>query len=279
MFYMSANVNAFEKVVSFFGKTMNMPKAYGVFHTVSIIVILSACLVAVFFRKRIDEKFLAYSMLVFGIVMAVFEVYKQIVMSYSPITDTWKYPWYIFPFQFCSTPIYITFIAFMLYKLKKRDQFKALTAFLGTYSLIGAVVVLFVGTNSVFSSIIGVNVQTMLHHGIMLLLAVMILFSGTVYFSLKTAVSAFKVFCVLVTMALVMNSIYGDGTKFDMFYLAPESRFVYPMFNKLFGGNLPHFVYVIGYIVLFTLGMFLILGIGRLITKYHAPKKKSSELS
>lgn len=274
MYYLSADVNLFEKIVSFLGKTAEKPTAFGVFHTVSVCIILAVSLLAVFMRHKLTEKVLAYSMLVFGMIMVVFEIYKQTVMSYNPSADTWKYPWYIFPFQFCSTPIYITFIAFALYKLKKTEQFRSFTAFLGTYSLIGAVVVLFVGTNSVFNRIIGVNVQTMLHHGIMFWLAVMILVSGNVSFNLKTAVSTFKIFCVLVVMALVLNRIYGDGTKFDMFYLAPESRFVYPMFNKLFGGNLPHSVYVIGYIVLFTLGMFLILGVGHLLTRRRASGKK-----
>jgi len=267
VYYLSANVNFFEKIVSFLGKTAEMPNAYGFFHIASLIIILAACFIAVYFRKRITEKNLAFSMLAFGTVMVLFEVYKQIVMSYTPATDTWSYPWYIFPFQFCSTPIYLTFIAFFAYKFKKTELFKTLTAFLGTYSLIGAVVVLFVGTATVFSPIIGVNVQTMLHHGIMLLLAVMILSSKTVSFELKTAVNTFKVFCVLTVIAIVLNRIYGDGTRFDMFYLAKESPFVYPIFNELFGGKLPHFVYVAGYIILFTLGMLLVLGLGHIITK------------
>ena len=267
MYYLSESVNTFEKIVAFLGKTAEMPTAYGVFHTVSLCVILVFSIAAVFFRKRFTEKFIAYSTLAAGIIMLIFEIYKQIVMSYNPITDTWSYPWYIFPFQFCSTPIYLAFITFTLYKFNKKTAFKAFTAFLGTYSLIGAVVVLFIGTNNVFSTVIGVSVQTMVHHGIMFILAVMILASGTVSYDLKTAFNAYKIFCTLVVMALVLNRIYGDGTKFDMFYLAPESGFVYPIFNQLFGGKLPHFVYVIGYIVLFTLGAFLIIGIGRLITR------------
>ncbi len=273
MYYLSETVNAFEKIVAFFGIRAEMPRAYGVFHTVSICIILSLSLVAIFFRKRITEKFIAHSMLWSGIIMLVFEIYKQIVMSYRPANDTWSYPWYIFPFQFCSTPIYLTFIAFALYKFNKKEPFKAFTAFLGTYSLIGAIVVLFVGTNSVFSPIIGVSVQTMVHHGIMFILAVMILVSGTVSYNLKTAFNAYKIFCVLVVMALFLNRIYGDGTKFDMFYLAPESDFVYPVFNNLFGGRLPHFVYVIGYIILFTLGAFLIIGIGRAFTRKREKRK------
>lgn len=204
-------------------------------------------------------------MLVFGIIMSLLEIYKQLVMSYDPVNDVWEYPWYIFPFQFCSTPTYLTLIAFVLYKLKRTEGFRVLTAFLGTYSLIAATVVLFVGTDTVFSSIIGVNVQTVVHHGMMFVLAVMILASGTVSFNIKTASNIFKLFGALVIAALVMNAIYGNGREFDMFYLSPESTFVYPVVKEIFGGHLPHFLYVIGYIAFFTLGAFLMLGIGSVV--------------
>lgn len=265
---MSADVNALERVVAFLGKrTSEAPRGYGAFHIVSLCIILAFSALAVLMRRRLNENFLAYAMLWFGIIMTVLEIYKQIEMSYNPATDTWKYSWHIFPFQFCSTPIYFTFIAFVLYKLQKTDAFRAVTAFLGTYSLIAAVVVLFVGTDTVFSRIIGVNIQTMVHHGLMFILAVMILASGTVSYTVKTAAEIFKIFAVLVVMALGMNKIFGDGTSFDMFFLSPDSTFVYPAVKELFGGHFPHYLYVIGYILFFTLGAFLILGVGYAVTE------------
>ncbi len=206
-------------------------------------------------------------MLWFGIIMTVLEIYKQTVMSYNPETDTWKYQWFFFPFQFCSMPIYFTFIAFIFYKLKKTDAFRAVTAFLGTYSLIAAVVVLFVGTDTVFSRTIGVNIQTMVHHGLMFILAVMILASDTVSYTVKTAAEIFKIFAALVVMALGMNKILGNVTWVDMFFLSPDSAFVYPAVKELFGGRFPHYLYVIGYIFFFTLGAFLILGVGYAVNK------------
>ena len=120
MYYLSADVTAFEKIVAFLGKKSDVPAVYGSFHIASLCVILFLSLAVIFFRRRLTEKFLAYAMLVSGVVMLVFEIYKQVVISYIPETDTWVYPWSIFPFQFCSTPIYLTFIAFILYKLKKK---------------------------------------------------------------------------------------------------------------------------------------------------------------
>ena len=264
MYYLSADVNAFEKIVAFLGKTAEQPRMYGVFHVVSLCIIFAVTLFAFLYRERLSEKFLAYSMLVFGIIMTVFEIYKQIVISYISETDTWTYAWSIFPFQFCSTPIYITLIAFAMYKLGKTRLFKTFTVFLGTYSLIGATVVLFIGTGTVLNPIIGINVQTMLHHGIMFVLAAMILFSDKIELTLKTVFDSFKLFCVLVVMALVLNKVFRGKTDFDMFYIAEDSEFVYPFFKELFGGELPHCVYVMGYVALFTLGVFIIVGIRRL---------------
>ena len=273
MYYLNADVNAFEKIIAFLGKTAEKPQMYGAFHIISLCVIFVLSVVIIYFRKRLTDKFIAYSFLVSGIIMAVFEIYKQLVISYIPETDTWIYSWSIFPFQFCSTPIYLTLIAFFAYRANKTRLFKSITAFLGTYSLIGAIVVLFIGTYTVLNPIIGINIQTMLHHGIMFLISVTVLVSGTVRFDVKTVFGAFKLFCVLTVMALILIKIFESKEKFDMFYLSKNSDFIYPAFKELFGGRLPHYIYVMGYIALFTVGAFIIVGVGRFLTE----RKKDAE--
>ena len=275
MYYLSAGVNVVEKVIAFLGKTAEKPQMYGAFHIISLCIIFAVSGLIIYYRKRLSDKFIAYAFLVSGIIMTVFEIYKQLVISYIPEVDAWIYSWSIFPFQFCSTPIYLTLIAFFVYRANKTKLFKTLTAFLGTYSLIGAVVVLFIGTYTVLNPIIGINVQTMLHHGIMFLIAVMVLVSGTVRFDVKTVFGTFKIFCVLTVMALILNKLFQSKEKFDMFYLSENSEFLYPMFKELFGGRLPHFLYVMGYMALFTVGAFLIAGIGRVIAKKRSDKNEA----
>ena len=59
--------------------------------------------------------------------------------SYDPQTG-WSYDWSRFPFQFCSTPIYIALLAAPLHDGKLR---RALLCFLATYSPVAGCAVLF----------------------------------------------------------------------------------------------------------------------------------------
>ena len=44
--------------------------------------------------------------LISGFIMLIFEIYKQVIFTYQ----VGHYQWYAFPFQFCSTPMYLYII-------------------------------------------------------------------------------------------------------------------------------------------------------------------------
>jgi len=69
-------------------------------------------------------------LLVCSIIMLAFEVYKQLVFTVEK--DVWDYQWYVFPFQFCSVPMYVAFITAFLKPGKVKN---AMYNFLGTFGL------------------------------------------------------------------------------------------------------------------------------------------------
>ena len=247
-----------EKIIMLLDASMTPPKPFGIFHVVSMLLVICACVLAVKKRHIFTEKNVPFVILGVGLTMLVFEIYKQFVRSYTPATDAWLYKWYIFPFQFCSTPIYITLLAFLFSRLRLTAVYEALKTFLATYSLVAGAVV-FAIPRSVFGPTVGVNIQSMLHHGLMILLAVILLASGSVKYEKKSLIGAFCVFMPLLIAAMIMNFVYGNGAEFDMFYLAPDSTFALAKLRELFGGFPPYPVYLIGYICLFTLGAALVL--------------------
>ncbi len=266
MYYLSTDVNFFEKIVTFLAKRDVPPKAWESFHVISLIIIGIACIAAFFFKKFYTKERVAYITLICGIILLLFETYKQLIFTYRPATDEWRYSFGVFPFQFCSTPIYLSIIAFVLYKLKKEKIYNAILAFLATYCLIAGFIVLFFGTQTVFVQLVGSNIQSMVHHGIMILLGLIILLSGSISFNPKTLFSAFCVFLPLVFAAIAMNFAFGNGQKFDMFYLAIDSPFMKRLSLQLFGTTVPYPVYVIGYITLFTFASAVVLFIAKIIT-------------
>ena len=70
-------------------------------------------------------------------VALLLEVLKQIIwaFNYDALSGivTWDYEWYAFPFQLCSTPIYVSLICLFLKKGKFRD---ALFSYLSYFTIL-----------------------------------------------------------------------------------------------------------------------------------------------
>ena len=88
------------------------PGVYGGFHVGALITVLILFFLLILFRKRLPrgERALRRTLWVFALGLLLLEIGKQVVYSYDPQTG-WSYDWSRFPFQFCSTPIYIALLA------------------------------------------------------------------------------------------------------------------------------------------------------------------------
>lgn len=266
-------MDAFVNIVRVLAKRAETPKPFGLFHIVSIALLAALCAFIIIKRHLFNEKNVPYIILAVGIIMTLFEIYKQIVISFNPADGTFTYKWYIFPFQFCSTPIYITLLAFIFSRLKNKTVYGALCAFLSGYALIAGTVV-FMFPSSVFNPIIGVNIQTVVHHGLMIALSICLLSSNTVPCEKRSCITAFLVFIPLLLIAMILNAWHGNGAEFDMFYIAPDSTFVLKGIRDFFNGFPPYPIYLIGYIALFTLGQALVFFITSKLRKWKKSKSR-----
>ena len=87
--------------------------------------------------------------------------------------------------------MYIFLIAALIKKGKVQDS---LFAFLGTYALFAGLAVMLY-PNDVFTTTIGINIQTMVHHGLMLVGGVYILASGRAKLEHKTILKSIASIC------------------------------------------------------------------------------------
>jgi len=261
-------------ILSFLNGEMNTPVPYqslalSWFHYMALVLVTIATVIAVTRLRNVSDLKLRRFLLVFAGLLLSFELYKQLIFSYQ---SGWDYQWYAFPFQFCSTPMYVALYA-GLTKNKKIQQ--ALINFLGTYGLFAGLAVMLY-PNDVFISTIGINIQTMVHHGAMMVVGIALL-ANQVKLTSKSIFSAAAVFSILVTMAIVMNFIHNtwiaDGT-FNMFFINPLYDNHIPVLT-LIEPLVPHFLFVIIYIVGFALVAYLMLliriGINHLNFKKASP--------
>ena len=172
-----------EKLLSILELKMKTPTNYSWFHLVFIVIVIGVTVFLCLKFKNCSDKAFRRIVLISWISMVVLEFYKQFVYSYSvePSVIEWDYQWYAFPYQLCSTPLYVLpFIAFMK-DSKFRDCF---VAYMSTFSLFAGIAV-FLYPNDVFISTIGINIQTMVHHGLQIVLGIFFIVYARKKFSKK----------------------------------------------------------------------------------------------
>lgn len=199
------------------------PVVYGAFHSLSLVLVLGLCLLMILLRKHLPrgERPLRRSLWLFGMGLLLLELGKQLVYSYDPVAG-WAYNWSRFPFQFCSSPIYIALVAMCLREGRVR---KTCLAFLATYSPVAGCAVLFWPSSDVFSPILFLDIHTMLWHGAMVLFGLYLWLSGAVRPSVSTALRAFLLFLPLNFIALGLNEAahfmgFAGAYEFNMFYIS-----------------------------------------------------------
>ena len=239
---------------------MEVPGLYGWFHLLWLGLTAAFTVVLCLTHKKENAEHVRRVVLVTTLVVVALEIYKQINYSFG-YTDGIKfdYQWYIFPFQFCSTPMYIGLLAGLTRKGKIHH---AACAYLATYAMFAGICVMLY-PSTVFIDTIGINIQTMICHGTMISIGVYLLYSGYVKIQWKTLLRAVIVFAVLVSMAAIMNEIaFRAGLlateDFNMFFISPHSAPHLPVYS-LVQGVVPFPVSLLIYIAGFTAAAGLIL--------------------
>ena len=272
-----------EQIYNFFDMEMPRPTNYGWFHILFILIAISATVLLCVFFKDAKDKIFRRIMLISWLTMVILEIYKQLnySISFPDGVFTWDYQWYAFPYQFCSTPLYILpFLAFMK-EGKVRDFFEA---YISTFSLFAGLVV-FIYPNDVFIKTIGINIQTMVHHGLQIVLGVYCAVYNRKKLNFKYFLKAIPVFMVLLVIAVILNETAGAYIKtafdetFNMFYISRLFPCTLPVVSLFYPPVLPWFlfflVYSVGFCLAATVIFYITLGIMKLV--YHLNAKYSKK--
>ena len=249
-----------EKVLSFLQSfKMIKPTNYGWFHILCLIITILITIVLIY--KKPNKK---KTMLVISIIMILFETYKQLSFSFD--NGIWNYQWYGFPFQFCATPMYVALVA-GLTKNKKIEEY--CYSFLATFGLIAGVSVMLY-PNTVFVKEVLINIQTMQHHGFMVVMGAYILATHSVNRKYKEVIKeGFSVFLILVTLALILDIITYylniDG-GLEMFFISPFHTSELPVFNIIYE-KVPYIIFLLIYLFAFFLGGSIMYGFAHFIKK------------
>lgn len=249
---------------------MKRPKAFGWYHILWLIWVLITIIFLYKKRKCFQEKQLKFILGIYGIVALILEILKQLIWSfnYSNNIVIWDYTWYAFPFQLCTTPIYVSIICLFLKKNKLRDK---LLSYIAYITILGSISTMLM-PDSCFVSDILVNIHTMYLHLGSFILSIYLLITKEVEIKKEKLIGAIQVFLVFVLIADLLNiSIYNlnilNGETFNMFYISPYFISTLPVFNIIWE-HVPYIIYLIIYIITIILGSLIIYNISKLIKKY-----------
>lgn len=253
------------KLLEILKKQMETPTAFGWFHLMMFaLTIITTVLICVFFKDAKDKTFRKI-IFICWIVFLVFELYKEFtyVMEYE-FDEAGKlvnvsYSWYAFPFQFCSTPFYILPLIAFLPNCKVRD---ALMAYTASFILFAGVAVMFI-PNDVFVSQIGINIQTMVHHGLQIVLGIYVAvynrkkYQGKFKDILNWYWPGLVVFACMASIAIILNeTMYAsgilNGQTFNMFFISRHFSVTLPILS-LFANDIPYIAYLLIYLFGFAL--------------------------
>lgn len=263
-------MNVFEKIIYFLQGEMERPTTYGLYHITWLILVIG---IVIYFikRKNYSEKKLKRILLIYGVGALILEVLKQVswAFNYDQLTGivTWKYSWYSAPFQLCTTPIFISLIAYFLKPGKKRT---ALLSYMAFFTILGSLVTAFYPENCFVRDIL-VNIHTMYLHMGSLVVSLYLIISGEVKLEFKNLIYGYNIFLIFIVIAQILNiSIYNsgilNGETFNMFYISPYFISSLPIFDTI-QSNVIYPVYLIIYLSSIFIGGILVYGVAKFIKK------------
>ena len=151
---------------------------------------------------------------------------------------------------------YIAPILFFINKEKHPFLYDALVGFMGIFVLFGGVIVVLYN-EIVMTNLLFINIQTMVHHGIQVILGVFIVTWNRKTFDISTFIKSILILAIYTILAIIVNVILtpiADGI--DMFYVNPYEESILPVINQIHT-NVGYFAYLVVYLSIIILYGFI----------------------
>lgn len=242
------------KNLSFYAYEIEGLSGYGLFHLLFVILTIIGIAIFSLIAYRYKEKNIKWIVFGFGILFLILEIYKQLWFNLLD-EGAEPYVWYQFPFQMCSTPMYVCLIS-ILFNEKIRNY---LYSYLAFYSFVAGLSVMIYPGN-IFVDNVSISAQSLTWHGSMVVLGCYLIVAKNYGKGIKEFIPGIAVFGILVTLALTMNltfeyfkNIYNIDATFNMFYISPYYECSLPILVTI-QESVGWFIFFLCYIVAVTFG-------------------------
>ena len=211
------------------------------------------------------------AMTILGFVFIALEIFKItfriIVKEGADLT--------LISFQICSIPMYLLpFIYFM----KEGKLKQAFIGYVSFQSFTSAFFYFVRPAAALNTAYVAITVHSVLWHSLMVASGVyaMIAYGLLTKEGFRSFIYSYILWVVTVVIAVILNIILikaNPGTALNLFYIAPNSTFKYPLLSILFKEPKPYLPFLLVYLVYYFIGGVSVYGIGCGIRALATKKK------
>lgn len=210
---------------------------------------------------------------VFAVLLVLGEVFKQLFwFEYYGY-----YRFEIFPFQFCSVPIYVSVFASLVPSEKIREVCYRFLAFFG---IIGGLAVMAVPSAVLYTYFVSISIHSMVWHSILIAMGVYLIVSRGYGKKFKELLTPFYMYLGCIVLALIGNVLVyklhlgtpacHEGDNLSMFYLSPYYPTQFPLLGAVQEFSYP--LFVLTYIAIFTGLSLLVWAVAHIVGKRSKEK-------
>jgi uncharacterized membrane protein YwaF len=253
------------------------PGAYSWFHLLWIGIMIIACIaIGLIIARKHNSKTDRVVVGIFSLILLGCEVFKQFFW----FEFYGYYRFEIFPFQFCSVPIYVAIFATVIPWDKVKD---VCYRFLAFYGIIGGLAVMLVPNAVLYTYFIPMSIHAMLWHTVLVVMGIYLIMSRGYGRNLREMLTPAVVFACFVALAILGNILVYNlhlntpacqpGDKLSMFYISPY----YPTELPLLGAvqNISYPLFVLCYLLFFNSFALIVWRVTHLIRKLNRSDKES----
>ena len=252
------------------------PGAYSPFHLLWIgITILAAIAIALTVARKHSQKADRIVISVFSIILIGCEVFKQ--LFWYAFYEYYRFE--IFPFQFCSVPIYVAIFASVIPWDKIRE---VCYRFLAFYGIIGGLAVMLVPNAVLYTYFVPMSLHAMLWHAVLVVMGVYLIVSRGYGKTIRELFTPALVFLGFVVLAIIGNVLVyklhlgteacQPGDRLSMFYISPYYITELPLLGAV--QELSYPLFLLCYLFLFNGFACIVWGITRLAHKLSRSRSR-----
>ena len=230
------------------------------FVAIGIMFVFLALGIVLGIKAKGNSKSRDKAMTILGFVFIALEIFKItfriIVKEGADLT--------LISFQICSIPMYLLpFIYFM----KEGKLKQAFVGYVSFQSFTSAFFYFVRPAAALNTAYIAITVQSILWHSLMVASGVyaMIAYGLLTKEGFRSFIYSYILWVVTVVIAVILNIVLikaNPGTALNLFYIAPNSTFKYPILSILFKEPKPYLLFLLVYLVYYFIGGFTVYGVG-----------------